>query len=155
MTTGEMIDMRAEQDRFMALAYVRCERAARRAFRKWHSRKREDAIAEMVAKVWATWVYNVQKGKDPLALLGANIHWAKMWVRYDRKIAGRGRNPDVYDYRAGMKRQMLSGQGKASPTDRSDAGNVWIDWGLSDGDDPAELVAAMEAHGLTYEAFAA
>ncbi len=148
------IDMRAEQERFMSLAYRRAERAARRAFKRWHSRKREDAIAEMVAKVWATWLYNLEKGKDPLALLGPNIHFAILFVRYDRKVAGRGRNPDVFDYRAGMKRQMLSGQGKPSPTDRSDPANNWVNWGLSDGDDPAELVAAMEAHGLTCAAFA-
>src|SRR5919199_1068380 len=101
------IDMRAEQDGFMSLAYQQAERAARRAFRKWHSRKREDAIAEMVGKVWATWRYNLEKGKDPVALLGPNIHWAIMWVRYDRKIAGRARTPDVFDYRAGLKQQQL------------------------------------------------
>ena len=46
MVTSEGIDWRAEQDRFMALAYTRCERAARRAFKKWHSRKRDDAVQE-------------------------------------------------------------------------------------------------------------
>src|SRR3954447_13707671 len=105
----------------MAIAHQRAERAARRAFKPWHSRKREDAIAEMVAKVWATWVYNVEKGKDPLSLLGPNIRFAILWVRYDRKIARRGRMPDGYDFRAGLKQQHLSEQGEASPADRSDA----------------------------------
>lgn len=155
MTPNETIDWRAEQDRFVAIAHQRAERAARRAFKTWHSRKREDAIAEMVAKVWATWVYNVEKGKDPVALLGPNIHFAILWVRYDRKIAGRGRNPDVYDFRAGLKRQVISGQGKASPTDRSNPGNSWIDWGLSRGDDPAEMVAALEVAGMTWAAYGA
>jgi hypothetical protein len=96
------------------------------------------------------------KGKDPVALLGANIRWAILWVRYDRKIAGRGRAPDVFDYRAGMQRHHLSGQGKASPTDRSDPGNGWIEWGLDAGaDDPAELVAVLDAVGLTCAAYAA
>lgn len=155
MCMSKTNDWRDEQRRFMTIAYDRAERAARRAFKKWHSRKREDAIAEMVAKVWATWRYNLEKGKDPVALLGPNIHFAILWVRYDRKIAGRGRGIDVFDYRANMSRQELDGQGKARPTDRSDAGNGWIDWGLSQGDDPAELVAAMEAVGLSSSAFAA
>jgi hypothetical protein len=143
----------SEQDRFMAIAHQRAERAAQRAFKAWHSRKREDAIAEMVGKVWATWVYNVEKGKDPVALLGPNIHWAILWVRYDRKIAGRARTPDVFDYRAGLKRQQLSEQGQASPSDRSDASNAWINWSTSArADDPAELVAALEATGLSLRA---
>src|SRR5690242_2080012 len=65
-------DWKSEQDRFMALAHQRADRAARRAFKAWHSRKREDAIAECVGKVWATWVYNLERGKDPVALLGPN-----------------------------------------------------------------------------------
>ncbi len=35
--------MESEQDRFMRLAYARTVAAARKAFRPWHSRKREDA----------------------------------------------------------------------------------------------------------------
>lgn len=155
MTSGT-INWQAEQEKFMTIAHQRAERAARRAFKRWHPRKREDAIAEMVGKVWATWVYNVEKGKDPVALLGPNIHFAILFVRYDRKVAGRARSFDVYDYRAGMKRQMLSGQGKASPTDRSDPNNGRIDWAVDAGeDDPAELVAALESLGLTWASYAA
>jgi hypothetical protein len=110
----------AEQRRFMATAYPRALRAAQRAFQRWPRRKREDAIAEMIGKVWATWVYNLEKGKDPLILLGPNIHFAILWVRYDRKIAGRARAFDVFDYRANMRRQQLDGQGHARPADRSD-----------------------------------
>ena len=147
------VNWKSEQDRFMSLAYHRAERAARRAFHHWHSRKREDAIAEMVGKVWATWVYNLEKGKDPLALLGPNIHFSILWVRYDRKIAGRARTPDVFDYRSGLKRQQLSEQGQASPTDRSDPGNAWINWSTSARtDDPAELVSALEVSGLSLTA---
>ena len=41
-----MVTIEAEQRRFMALAFTRCERAARRAFKRWHSRKRDDAVQE-------------------------------------------------------------------------------------------------------------
>lgn len=154
--TTEKIVWRAEQDRFMALAYQRAERAARRAFRKWHERKRDDAIAECVGKVWATWVYNLAKGKDPVALLGPNIRFAILWVRYDRKVAGRARSFDIFDYRAGMTRQDLDGQGKAHPSERSARINGWLDWGVDAGaDDPAEFVAALEGAGLTLAAYAA
>src|SRR4051795_10153701 len=100
-----MPDWSIEEERFEKIASHRALAAAERAFRKWHWRKRDDAVAEMVAKVWATWRYNVEKGKDPVALLAANIHWAILFVRYDRRISGRARSFDVYDYRAGMTRQ--------------------------------------------------
>lgn len=150
------INWEAENRRFMTLAYDRAERAARRAFKKWHSRNRADAIAECVAKVWATWTYNLEKGKDPVALLGPNIHFAILFVRYDRKTAGRARSFDVMDYRAGLRRQQLDGQGKASPIDRSDPSNGWIDWHVkARTDDPAELAAALEAVGMTLEEYLA
>jgi hypothetical protein len=78
------------------------------------------------------------------------IKYAVLWVRYDRKIGGRSRRPDVYDYnRSGFTRQMLSDSGQATPTDRSSAENSWIDWTLSDGDDPADVVLALEATGVS------
>ncbi len=46
----------AEQRRFMETVYPRALRAAQRAFKRWPRRKREDAIAERVGKVWMTWV---------------------------------------------------------------------------------------------------
>ena len=128
-------DVSAEQERFMAVAYDRAERTARRAFKGWHSRKRDDAIAEMIAKCWATWDYNVEKGKDPVALLGPNIHFAIMWVRYDRKIAGRARSYDIEDYRANMT--------------RDDRPVEWVERSL--GDDPSHIAEALEALGLTLE----
>jgi hypothetical protein len=60
-----------------------------------------------VAKVWATRVFNLETGKDSVALLGPNIHRAILWVGYDRRIAGRARGFDVFDDRAKMKRQQL------------------------------------------------
>lgn len=150
VTMQEMRTMdAAEQRRFMEVAYLRALRTAQRAFQRWPRRKREDANAECVAKVWATWVYNLEKVKDALALLGPNIHFAILWVRYDRKIAGRARGFDVFDYRANMKRQQLDGQGHASPTDRSDPLNGWIDWSVRTDDDPAAWAAALEEAGLT------
>ena len=145
----EGIDWRAEQDRFMAVEFKRTTAAAHDSFRKWHRRKRDDAVAEMIGKMWDQWSRLLIRGKNPEPMIGPLIHWAKLWVRYDRKIAGRARGFDVYDYRAGMQRQQLSGQGKASPTDRSAPNNAWLDWTVDAGaDDPAELVAALEAVGL-------
>jgi hypothetical protein len=144
-----MLDWAIEGERFERLGCHRAQNAAYRAFRRWHRRKREDAIAECVAKVWATWRHNLEKGKDPVALLGANIHWAILWVRYDRRIAGRTGMPDVFDYRAGMKRQELDSQGRPRPTDRGSPMNGWIDWrGIRLDDDPAAWVEAKESLGV-------
>ena len=85
----------------------------------------------------------------PSAIIGGMIYHALMFVRYDRKVAGRARRPDVFDYRSGLKQQRLDAQGYASPSDRSDPENGWIDWRLASGDDPAEVVAALEVTGLT------
>src|SRR5271157_3952405 len=75
-----------------------------------------------------------------------------LWVRYDRRLSGRSRNIDVMDYRAGMKQQELNGKGEASPTDRSDKNNGWIDWAVSArSDDPAQLASALEEVGLSLE----
>ena len=156
MSTSETIDWQAEQDRFMRVAHERTVAAAHAAFRKWHSRKRDDAVAEMVAKMWDQWERLLIRGKDPEPMLWPLIHRARMWVRYDRKIAGRGRSPDVFDYRANMTRQDLDGQGKARPSERSARINGWLDWSLdARADDPAELAAALEAAGLTLEDWAA
>jgi hypothetical protein len=97
----------------------------------------------------------VEKEKDPAGMIGPLIHWAIMFVRYDRKIARRSGCIDVYDYRSRMARQDMDGQGKARPADRSDPGNGWIDWGLEAGDDPAELAAALEQARVTLEQFLA
>jgi hypothetical protein len=80
------------------------------------------------------------------------IKFAVLWVRYDRRVAGRAPSYDVYDHRAGMKQQQLSGQGEASPADRGDPCNGWIDWAVrARADDPTELAAALEAAGLSIE----
>lgn len=144
-----MLDWTIEHERFERVAYRRTLEAAAKAFKGWHERKRDDAIAEMVAKVWATWRYNIEKGKDPAALLGANIKWAVLWVRYDRKVSGRARSYDVFDYRAAMKRQDLDSQGRPHPTDRGVRENHWIDWrGVAINDDPALWAEAKDGLGL-------
>jgi hypothetical protein len=155
MSTIEGIDWRAEQDRFMSLAYGRTERAARRAFKQWHARKRDDAIQEALAKMWYQWRCCLEKGKDPAGMIGPLIHWALLHVRYDRRVAGRA-HPDVYDYRSRMKRQLMTGQGKIGPADRSDPANAWINFAVSARtEDPAELVAAFEMAGMSTEEWAA
>lgn len=46
------IDWDHEQRRFMTLAFDRCERVARRAFKRWPDRKKDDAIQEAATKMW-------------------------------------------------------------------------------------------------------
>jgi hypothetical protein len=138
-----------EQERFERVAYHRTLGAARRAFRGWHSRKREDAIQECLAKMWDSWSRLLLRGKNPEPMLGGLIKYALLWVRYDRRISGRARTPDLFDYRSGFKQQMLSDQGGACPSDRADPENPWINWDLHGGDDPADLAAALETTGVT------
>src|SRR4051794_5880986 len=108
-----MLDWSIEHERFERVAYRRTLDAASRAFKGWHERKREDAIGEMMAKMWDQWSRLLIRGKDPERMLGTLIKWAVLWVRYDRRISGRSRNIDIFDYRAGMKRQCLDGHGRA------------------------------------------
>ena len=101
----------------MAVAYDRTQKAAKRAFYGWHESKRDDAVAECMAKMWDQWSRLIVKGKNPEPMTSALIKFAIMWVRYDRKIGGRARNLDVYDYRSHMHRQLLSEQGVASTSE--------------------------------------
>lgn len=150
------IDWTAEQRRFMESAHPFAVRAARRAFKNWHERKRDDAEAEFVAKVWDQWARLLVRGRDPEPLLWPLLHWVKMWVRYDRKIGGRGRNPDVFDYRARMTRHLLDGRGRPTPHDRAAPINGWLDWtGQARIDDPAELASALERAGMTLDEYLA
>jgi len=147
-----MTTIEVAQQRFVEVAYPRTLKAAHKAFKSWHERKRADAIQECVAKLWDQWIRLVNKGRNPEPMLGRLIYWAIMWVRYDRRLSGRPRNIDLMDYRAGMKQQKLSGKGEASPTDRSDKNNGWIDWAVSArSDDPAQLASALEEVGLSLE----
>jgi hypothetical protein len=141
--------MESEQDRFMRLAYARTLAAARKAFRSWHDRKKEDAVQETLTKMLDQWIRLVQRGGNPEPIIGGMIRYALMFVRYDRKVAGRARRPDVFDYRSPLKQQHLDAQGYASPSDRSDANNGWLDWRTASGDDPADVVIALEATGLS------
>ena len=50
MEKSDGINWKAEQDRFERVAYPSALRAARRTFRRWHGRKRDDAEAEFMAK---------------------------------------------------------------------------------------------------------
>jgi hypothetical protein len=139
-----------EQQRFVDLAYARTLRAAQKAFKHWPERTRGDGIQECLSKMWHQWICLVNRGRDPVPLLPGLIKYAILWVRFDRKIAGRSRSYDVQDYRASMKRQLMSGRGEISPTDRSDKNNGWINWTVSArADDPAQLAIALEEAGIS------
>jgi hypothetical protein len=139
-----------EQQRFVEFAYARTLRAAQRAFKHWHQRKRDDALQECLSKMWDQWIRLVNRGRDPVPLLPGLIKYAILWVRFDRKVAGRARSFDVMDYRASMKQQLMSGRGEVAPTDRSDRNNGWINWTVSArADDPAQLAIALEEAGVS------
>ena len=97
----------AKQRPFLETADPGATRAASRAFERRPSRERDDAIAECVAKVRATQVFNLETGKDSVALLGPMIDRAILRVRCDRMITGRARGLGVFDDRANRKRQQL------------------------------------------------
>jgi hypothetical protein len=140
------------QESFVAVAYPTTMKAAQRAFKSWHERKRADAIQECVAKMWDQWLRLVNRGKNPEPMLNGLIKYAILWVRYDRRLGGRSRNIDVTDYRAGMRQHGIGSKGEVSPTDRSDKMNGWIDWAVSArSDDPAQLASALEEVGLSLE----
>jgi hypothetical protein len=155
MQTMSTIDWAAEKQRFERVAYPFALRAARRAFKRWPDRKKDDAQAEFMAKMWDQWKRLLDKGRDPEPLLWPLIHWAKQWVRYDRRIAGRPRNIDIEDL-AGMTRHLMNEQGQPRPHDRADPINGWLDWtGQARTDEPGALAAALEQAGVTLEQFLA
>jgi hypothetical protein len=144
-----MLDWTIEHKRFERVAYRRTLEAAKAAFKGWHERKRDDAIGEMMLKMWDQWSRLLKRGKDPERMIGTLIKWAILWVRYDRKVAGRAQSYDVFDYRAKMNRQDLDSQGRPHPTERGDRGNHWIDWrGVKLDDDPAFWAEAKDSLGL-------
>ncbi|QDV36910.1 hypothetical protein [Tautonia plasticadhaerens] len=156
MSTSETIDWAAEQRRFEQVAYPFAVRAAKRAFKKWHERKRSDAEAEFLAKMWDQWARLLLRGKDPEPMLWPLIHWAKQWVYMDRRLAGRPRNLDIEDYRAGMTRHLMDERGQPRPHERSDRINGFLDWtGQARTDNPAELAAALLQAGMTLEEYLA
>ena len=81
--------METEQDKFMRLAYARTVAVARKTFRSWHPSKREDAVQETVVKMLDQWVRLVARGGDPEPIIGGMIHHAILFVKYDRRVAGR------------------------------------------------------------------
>src|SRR4051794_36944552 len=115
-----MDTIETEQQRFERVAYTMTLAKAHKAFKGWHERKREDAVQECLAKTWDSWIRLVERGGDPEPIFHGLIKYAILWVRYDRRIAGRARMYDVFDFRAGLKQQRLDGHGHASPADRSD-----------------------------------
>jgi len=156
METSDGINWKVEQDRFERVAYPSALRAAQRAFRKWHGRKRDDAEAEFMAKMWDQWSRLISKGKDPEPMLWPLLHWAKQWVYMDRRLAGRPQNIDIQDYRTGMTQHLMDGRGRLKPHERSARINGFLDWSAqARTDDPAALAAALEGAGLTLEEYLA
>jgi hypothetical protein len=150
------IDWKAEQDRFMAVAYPLALRAAQRAVRRWPERKRADGEGEFMAKVWDSWMRLLERGRDPEPLLWPLLYWAKQWIYQDRRLAGRAHNIDIQDYRAKQTQHLLDGRGKLQPHDRAARINGFLDWtGTAKTDDPAELVAALEQVKMTLEEYLA
>ena len=143
------LNWEVEHERFMANAYDRTMTAAKTSLLWMASPKKDDAIQECLAKMWDSYSRLLKRGKNPEPMISGLIKYAILWVRYDRKIGGRSRHPDVYDYRSGFSRQVLSDKGQATPSDRSSAANSWIDWVQHTGDDPCELAAALETSGVT------
>ncbi len=143
------MNWKREHERFLTVAYHRTMKAAKRAFYGWRSCNRDDAIQECLAKMWDSWSRLLHRGKNPEPMTAGLIKFAILWVKYDRKIAGRSRVPDVYDFRSGFKQQQISEQGQANPADRSDPENTWISWNLSGGDNPSDLAAALETSGIS------
>ena len=62
-----MLDWAFEHERFERVAYGRTLKAAASAFKGWHERKREDAVAEMVGKMWDQWSRLLEQGQGPRA----------------------------------------------------------------------------------------
>jgi hypothetical protein len=147
------VNWQVEHERFMTSVYPRIVKAATHAFWHWKSNKRPDAIQEAVSKVWDSFIRIRLRNRDPEPLLAGIIKYAILWVRYDRRIAGRSRMPDVFDYRSGFKQQQFSDDGGACPSDRGDAENAWIDWNVQTGDDPCALASALEQTGTSLAQF--
>ena len=84
-------------------------------------------------------------------MIAGLLKYAILHVRYDRIVSTqeRARTPDVFDFRSGFKRQLLSEQGAASTSERSSREQFFIDFNLHTGDDPSELASALEETGLT------
>ena len=59
------INWAAEQRRFIGMAYEPARRAARRAFKRWPERKRDDAEGEFMAKMWDQWKPSWSGAKTP------------------------------------------------------------------------------------------
>ena len=105
-------------------------------------------MQQTLTKMLDQWVRLKARGGRPEEIVGGLIRYAILFVKYDRRVSGRARRPDVFDFRSGFRQQLLNAQGDASPSDRS-AANGWIDWRVASGDDPAEVVMALETTGLS------
>jgi hypothetical protein len=68
------LDWEAEHFRFMTVAYAGTVTSAKRAFSGWHSRKRDDAIQECLAKTWDQRSRLLLRGCDPEPMLNGLVN---------------------------------------------------------------------------------
>ena len=117
------VNWEQEHKRFMDVAYPRTLKAAKRAFSGWHDSKQTILSPAALGKCGTSGVC-CSSGHDPEPMISALIRFAIIWVRYDRKTRDWARNPDVYDYRSHMQRQLLSEQGEAPTPETLESGTI-------------------------------
>jgi hypothetical protein len=62
--------------------------------------RRDDATAEVVALCWSWFVRLAERGRDPVPLAGALVHFATRRVRSGRRLCGQETTKDVASWRA-------------------------------------------------------
>ncbi len=75
------IDWNKEHEKFLSNAYARTLTAARKAFRSWPDRNRDDALAETMAKCWDSYSRLPLRGRDPEPFLAGIIRFAVLWTK--------------------------------------------------------------------------
>ena len=86
--------------------------------------KREDAIAEMVALCWRSFVRLVRRGKDPAQFPSALASYAARAVRNGRRLAGMNRPKDVLSPLAQQRHEFAV---QSIPDGSSLMGNVFAE----------------------------
>ena len=150
MNKTTAIDWTKEHQRFTLLAYRQGMKAAQRLAKRFPPQKQDDVTGEFMGKMWHQWRCYRENGKDPSTMVYQFIHWAKLWVRYDRKISGRNAQYDIQDYRAHMVDNTINRHGELKPRDRSSRINGFIDWNRSNREfDPSVLASELEINNVS------
>ena len=90
------LNWEAEHERFMTVAYDRTMTAAKRAFYGWHTPKKDDAVAECMARCGIS--------GQGFSMRGQESRTHALWIDQVRHPLGQIRPPDC---RAGSKRRHL------------------------------------------------